>query len=88
MVKNASLPFKGSFEMSQSFGARPTVYAKFGLKGHDGNDWIMPEGTLLVSPLSGKVIKVGNDADGWGIYAQVWDSSQNLIAHYLPNSTT
>ena len=81
MAKNASLPFKGSFEMSQSFGARPTVYAKFGLNGHDGNDWIMPEGTLLVSPLSGKVIKVGNDADGWGIYAQVWDSSQNLIVN-------
>lgn len=81
MAKIASLPFKGSFEMSQGFGARPTVYARFGLNGHDGNDWIMPEGTLLFSPLTGKVLKVGNDLDGWGIYAQVFDPSQNLLVN-------
>ncbi|KKK96365.1 hypothetical protein LCGC14_2663510, partial [marine sediment metagenome] len=50
MAKSASLPFKGTFEHSQGFGARPSVYAKFGLQGHDGDDWKMPEGTVLFSP--------------------------------------
>lgn len=57
------------------------MYSKFGLSGHDGDDWIMPEMTPLFSPLTGKVIKHGNDVDGWGIFVQVWDSMQNLIVN-------
>lgn len=79
MAKTAALPFKGNFDHTQSFGARPSVYAKFGLAGHDGDDWMMPVDTPLVSPLNGEVLSTGNDADGWGIYAQVWDRTQNLL---------
>lgn len=90
MAKQASLPFKGNPEMTQGFGARPTVYAKYGLNGHDGNDWVLPEGTLLYAPVTGKVLKTGNDADGWGIYTQIFDPTQNLLINvtHLQYTTT
>jgi hypothetical protein len=80
-VKTTSLPFKGSYTHSQSFGARPDVYAKYGLNGHDGDDWMMPENTPLYAPLTGKVINYGYDTDGWGKYIQVWDPVQSLIVN-------
>ena len=81
MAKSASLPFKGTFEHSQGFGARPSVYAKFGLQGHDGDDWKMPEGTVLFSPVAGKVTRALFDRDGWGLYVQIRDAGQELLVN-------
>lgn len=79
MAKTASLPFKGSFTHSQGLGANPGRYARYGLSGHDGDDWLMPEGTSLFAPVSGQIVKHGFDAAGWGKYVQVWDSTQKLL---------
>lgn len=80
-MKTTSLPFRGSYNHSQGFGARPEVYAKYGLLGHDGDDWTMPEGTPLIAPLTGKIINHGEDPNGWGKYIQVWDPVQSLIVN-------
>jgi len=81
MGKSASLPFSGSFNHTQGFGSRPEVYAKYGLNGHDGDDWTMPEGTPLFAPVSGQIKRHGNDTDGWGKYLWCWDPSQNLMVN-------
>lgn len=86
MAKTASLPFKGSFKFTQGFGSRPEVYAKYGLAGHDGDDWLMPEGTPLYSPVTGKVIRHGDDPGGWGKYIQIWDSGQKLLVNIAHTS--
>lgn len=88
MPKKMSIPFKGEFKHSQGFGARPEVYSKFGLMGHDGDDWLMPEGTPLYSPLTGVAKWVGNDPNGWGNYVQIFDYSQRLIVNIAHLSRT
>jgi len=79
MPKTASLPFKGNPSHTQGFGARPSVYAKYGLDGHAGDDWVLPEGTALYSPVEGKVLRHGFDANGWGKWLQLWDPNQKLV---------
>lgn len=79
MAKTASLPFTGSRKHVQGFGGNAAAYARFGLAGHDGDDWLMPEGTPLYAPVSGKVLRHGEDPSGWGKYIQVWDSGQKLL---------
>jgi murein DD-endopeptidase MepM/ murein hydrolase activator NlpD len=76
-----ALPFKGTFPHTQGIGARPSVYAKYGLEGHDGDDWVMPWGTELYSPVNGKVLSTGNDPNSWGIFIQLWDPQQKILVN-------
>jgi len=68
--------FVGDFRISQKFGARPSVYKKWGLNGHDGVDWACPNGTKLVSPVDGIVIAVKHDKGGYGTHVKIWDKGQ------------
>ncbi len=81
MAKKMSLPFKGTPQHSQGFGARPSVYERFGLRGHDGDDWLMEIGTPLFAPFTGEIKKHGNAPNSWGIYQWVWDPGQRLIVN-------
>ena len=78
MAKKVSLPFFGEIQHSQGFGSRPEVYSKFGLKGHDGDDWLTPIGTPVFSPLTGEVSRVGYDQKGWGMYFTITDMIQKI----------
>ena len=48
---------------SQSYGARPGVYAGAGLSGHEGIDYMVKENTPIYSPISGTVEMVGDNND-------------------------
>ena len=50
--------FIGDYRMSQGWGQRPEVYARFRQAGHSGWDYIMPNGTQIVSPADGLVLGV------------------------------
>lgn len=63
--------FIGSYPITQFFGANPASYAKFGLKGHNGVDWGLLNGTQIVSGADGTVMETGNDTNGYGIYLKV-----------------
>jgi len=69
--------FVGNFPFTQGWGARPEVYAKWGQAGHNGWDWMMPNGTLIVSPADGKCIKSAEERNssgnlvGFGRYCKV-----------------
>ncbi len=57
-----SKPFIGNFPPGQLFGQNLNpLYAAQGLKGHDGIDFPMPNGTVLVAPCNGKVIRISKD---------------------------
>lgn len=79
MPKTISLPFTGNFKHCQKFGANPDGYKKFGLRGHDGDDWLIPHDTIMKSPTAVRVMRVGFDATGWGKYLQLWDKRQSLL---------
>lgn len=75
------LPFNGSYPISQGFGVIPDdpylkkIYHDFGIVGHDGIDYEMPEGTEILAADQGVVISAGPGIYGititifhvWGI---------------------
>ena len=44
--------------ITQPFGARPAFYGRFGLPGHEGIDFMGPEGTKLFAVADGRVVQV------------------------------
>ena len=81
MAKQVALPFQGSFSHVQGFGSNPAAYAGYGILGHDGDDWLMPEGTKLYSPITGTILRATSDPAGWGFYIWVWDKAQGIIVN-------
>ena len=74
--------FIGTYHVSQYFGSNPSMYKKFGWKGHNGIDFACPSGTNLISCCNGKVIQAYNDAKGWGNHIYIYDESQMVIFLY------
>lgn len=79
----ARLPFDGEFPMTQAFGERPDVYARFGLPGHNGRDYGCPVWTPLVAPADAEVIEAAHDVSGYGYYVKLRtpDGEDWLLAH-------
>ena len=79
--------------ITQIFGANPSNYAKFGLKGHNGIDFraFLPNGercyesgkSEVFAPHSGKVIECAFDASGSGIYVKIEDATQGSVLAHL-----
>lgn len=75
--------FIGDFPVTQTFGARPEVYsARYGLKGHNGEDFGVPSLTMILSAADGFVSEIGFDAAGYGKYVKiVHNGFLTLYAH-------
>lgn len=76
-------PLANPPKISQSFGQRPEVYKKFGLKAHNGLDYIIPEGTPLLATHDG-IAKVGFDKIGYGNYIYIIDKvygKETVLGH-------
>ncbi|NBD35825.1 MAG: peptidoglycan DD-metalloendopeptidase family protein, partial [Chloroflexi bacterium] len=50
-------------KITQEFGARPEFYQKFGLPGHEGVDFMAPEGSELYAVADGFVSDVRLDGN-------------------------
>lgn len=70
------------YAVSQPFGANPQNYAKFGMVGHNGIDFAVPEGTSVYAVESGTVAEVRDDPDGYGKYVKIRHAwGESLYAH-------
>lgn len=86
-------PFNGDFPLTQDFGnkffkivngVKIDVYAQYGLKGHNGLDYGLPTGTLIVAPHNGKVIETGDEGNiGYGKYIKVENSKEGSVLAHL-----
>ena len=80
-------PFNGSPSLTQDWGNKliingVDVYAQFGLKGHNGTDWGLPTGTVVIAPHDGKVIEAASDPKGYGNYIKIEnDIEGSILAH-------
>lgn len=81
------LPFNGEYPVSLAFGANPSdevvkkKFKEWGVVGHHGIDFKLPEGTEVVAVSDGKVIQAGDNGD-FGITVIIqhpWGTS--LYAH-------
>lgn len=80
-------PFDGEYPVTFGFGAvpdNPTVveqYKRWGLVGHNGLDYGLPEGTEVLSCDQGKVVQAGDNGD-FGISVTIEHAwGQSLYAH-------
>ena len=68
-IPNLNLPYQGSFAISQKFGSEirdPLVaakYSQFGLAGHDGIDFDLPEGEAVLAADDGEVVRATENGD-------------------------
>lgn len=68
--------------ISQRFGENPQDYVKFGLAGHPGLDFAVPQGTPIVAADDGEVIESLVNADGYGEYVKLKHAwGESLYAH-------
>jgi septal ring factor EnvC (AmiA/AmiB activator) len=76
-------PFDGEFEITQIFGVNPQDYAQFGLKGHNGIDYALSNGTKVLAPHGGKIIEATLDPAGYGLYIKIEnDIEGSVLAHF------
>jgi len=54
--------------ITQGFGENPQIYSQFGLPGHNGIDFGISKGTMVLAAASGKVVRIGYDEKGYGNY--------------------
>jgi murein DD-endopeptidase MepM/ murein hydrolase activator NlpD len=67
--------------ISQYFGENPSLYAKMGLKGHNGIDLVSEHGTHMVAVEDGTVLEVKNDPNGYGKHIRfISKRSQNGLS--------
>ena len=83
MIKLQKGLFKGNGRLTQYFGSNASAYAKFGLKGHNGIDYGIPNGTELYSAINGKVTEVANDVKGYGKYVKIENDEAGIIYGHL-----
>lgn len=79
------MPFKESFPMTQDWNDKRyrASYAKFGLLGHNGQDFGTPAGTPILAPHPGKVIEAALDTAGYGWYVKIEnDKEGSTLAHF------
>jgi len=71
--------------INQYFGANPQNYAQFGLPGHEGIDFMAPDGSKVFCVAPGRVVDVHTNATdhNYGIHVRInhQDSYQTTYAH-------
>lgn len=67
----------GDARRTQDFGENPASYKPYGLKGHEGVDWSMEEGTPVQTMAGGVVENVGSGG-AYGNYVSVRHPDGNL----------
>ena len=77
------LPFNGQFRLTQGWGENPEVYKRFNLKGHNGQDYGLPNGTEVVDPHDGKILERAFDKDGYGNYLKIESTIEGSILAHL-----
>jgi len=64
--------------VTQWFGENPSLYARFGMNGHNGIDIVAPWGSPIYAVEGGKVVDVKNDPTGYGKYIRIVTQNEGI----------
>ncbi len=82
-------PLPGTPLVTQGFGQNPADYAPFGLAGHEGIDFGIPEGTTVYAPHDGIVTVKDEGTQNYGLSVTIDDGKRrSLLAHLSTASVT
>ena len=75
-------PLPGSPLITQGFGQNPDVYGPYGLTGHDGIDFGIPEGTIVYAPHDGVATVKDDGTKDYGLHLIIDDGKRrSTLAH-------
>ena len=75
-------PIPGRPLITQGFGQNPSMYAAFGLAGHNGFDFGVPEGTVIYAPHDGIITVIDEGTQNYGLSVTIDDGKRrSLLAH-------
>ncbi len=75
-------PLPGTPLITQGFGQNPADYAPYGMNGHNGIDFGVPEGTVVYAPHDGTVSVKDHGTKDYGLYVTITDTRrQSVLAH-------
>lgn len=80
-------PLPGTPLITQGFGQNPDMYTPFGLAGHNGIDFGIPEGTTVYAPHDGVATVKDEGTQGYGLSVTIDDGKRkSILAHLLSTS--
>ncbi|MSR86896.1 M23 family metallopeptidase [Candidatus Peribacteria bacterium] len=80
-------PLPGSPLITQGFGQNPSDYAVFGMAGHNGIDFGIPEGTAVYAPHDGTITVKDEGSQGYGISVTIDDGKRRSLLAHLSSAT-
>lgn len=82
-------PLPGTPLITQGFGQNPENYAAYGMNGHNGIDFGIPEGTTIYAPHDGVVTVKDHGTKDYGLHVVITDTKrQSVLAHLSSCSLT
>lgn len=82
-------PLPGKPLITQGFGQNPESYALFGMNGHNGVDFGVPEGTTVYAPHDGIATVKDSGNNDYGLHISIEDSKRrSCLAHLSEVSVT
>ncbi|MBI3331939.1 M23 family metallopeptidase [Candidatus Peregrinibacteria bacterium] len=82
-------PIPGAPLITQGFGQNPDLYLPFGLAGHNGIDFGIPEGTIVYAPHDGIATVKDEGIAGYGLSVTIDDGKRrSLLAHLSKTTVT
>lgn len=80
-------PLAGTPLISQGFGQNPQLYSQFGLQGHNGIDFSVPEGTQVYAPHDGIATVKDEGTNGYGLSVTIDDGKRRSLLAHLSQAT-
>lgn len=81
-IKHLNLAYAPDGDLTQKFGENPSLYVRFGLKGHNGCDLVRPHGEPLYAIEDGTIISVKDDPGGFGKNIRLMSDYSNEKGHH------
>jgi murein DD-endopeptidase MepM/ murein hydrolase activator NlpD len=79
-------PLPGTPLIMQGFGQNPADYAPFGLAGHNGIDFSVPEGTVIYAPHDGVVTMKDHGDQDYGLHVIIEDTKRKSWLCHLSHT--
>lgn len=74
--------FKGNFPITQKYGENPANYPMFLIPGHEGTDYGTPNGTEVLAPFDGIILRDTQNDKDYGNFTVIWDPIQHCGVWY------
>jgi murein DD-endopeptidase MepM/ murein hydrolase activator NlpD len=80
-------PLPGNPLVTQGFGQNAESYAPYGMQGHNGIDFGIPEGTVVYAPHDGTATVKDNGTKDYGLHVIIDDGSRRSYLAHLSEAT-